>query len=317
MDRRQDRPHSSEDVKRTSAASCLAVLALSAVSFLVPPAGAYAAVDSLRSVKPPKPRCLLHICVKGGDADGTIAIEGSRVSRGSGASGGRRTSASHLRPLPEYLVSRSCSGNGPDGSDDGCQQAEATCAVDEVRVWGWVRYLDPKTRKPLSDWRQLPGSRCHALADAPPATTALGPLVESEFRRLALPGSRVQVQPTDGSVVNIPTIAYTDSSAITRSVSILGQQVTITAEPRTWSWHWGDGTTTTTRSPGHRYPNHDVSHAYRRTGRYAVRVTVRYTGSYTVGGSESRPIAGTVSVTGSSRYVTVREARPHLFGGTR
>ena len=57
--------------------------------------------------------------------------------------------------------------------------------------------------------------------------------------------------------------AVTGRSPITiQPATILGRQVEIIAEPRSYGWDFGDGQTTSTETPGAPYPAKETTHEY-------------------------------------------------------
>ncbi|HVE64487.1 MAG TPA: PKD domain-containing protein [Mycobacteriales bacterium] len=180
------------------------------------------------------------------------------------------------------------------------------------------RQLDRATGVPIGGWERL-DSVCLG-ADTPlpiPATARLPGLVRREFKADAVVKTTGSYQPRDGGVVNLETIFYADTPrTITLApLRILGFDVAITATATNYHWTWGDGSSLDTASPGTPYPDHDVTHVYRRPGSYRVHVTVTYTGTYSVDGGATAPIVGTVTVPGPGVDITVREARAELVEG--
>lgn len=259
------------------------------------------------------------------------AAEGDRCS-GSGASGAQ-----------SLLVGMTCSvGATPDGATDGggtsaaaqfveylwanvCQRFDAArsqtggadcaaarqCADPAERVW------DLWGQRPGGTWTPL-YSQCFGrpptAAQAPrPAVTPA--LVLNELRRIGLPSLEVQTQPRNKTLVNFDTIFYARPSTFTRTITLLGQQVTVEARPSRFTWNHGDGTTQTTVTAGAPYPSKDVTHRYARAHRTVqARVTVTYTARFRVAGGPWQAIGETVSITGPATALRVSEATPVLSG---
>lgn len=180
---------------------------------------------------------------------------------------------------------------------------------------------------------QAPGSAtsvtfCPGTAPTPTPTLTLAH-IRHAFAELPLPTADLVVQPPDGlTLVNFATNFYTPTSApITRTVTLLGQQVTIRATPSTYTWRYGDGTTRTTTDPGAAYPHLRITHRYERTGRYRPSLAITYTGTYRLGGTNGpndasgpgspgpwRPIPGTVTRQGAPQALRAVEATPTLVG---
>ena len=133
------------------------------------------------------------------------------------------------------------------------------------------------------------------------------------FRHVPLPANRVNIQPPNGrTLVNFDTNFYTDSTPLTRTVTLLGRRVTLHITPASWTWTFGDGTTTTTTTPGAAYPALDITHTYDRKGSVAPSVATTYTATYTVDNGPSRPVPGTVTIPGPPTALQVVTARPQL-----
>ncbi len=140
-------------------------------------------------------------------------------------------------------------------------------------------------------------------------------MVAAAFARIPLPASQLAIQPANGrTLVNFDTNFYTDSTPFTRTVTLLGRQVTLDITPTTWTWTFGDGTTTSTSTPGAPYPALDITHTYQRKGRVDPSVATTYTATYRVGGGPSRPVPGAVTIPGPAVALDVRTAPPRLVG---
>lgn len=138
-------------------------------------------------------------------------------------------------------------------------------------------------------------------------------LAERAFREYSWPSSELSVQPRGNeTLVNLDTIFFTSNDAPSaRTVTLLGRQVEIEATPA-YMWVFGDGETATTTSPGHAYPDHDVSHVYTAAGPVRARVDTTYRGRFRVGDGPWQDIAETLTVAGEPVDLEVREAQPVL-----
>jgi hypothetical protein len=140
--------------------------------------------------------------------------------------------------------------------------------------------------------------------------------VAREMRRLSWPTAELQVQPPDGqTLINFDTNFFTDNTApTTRTVTLVGQQVTIEATPVGYTWRFGDGTSDTTSSPGAAYPDLDVTHDYTDPGAVSPSVDTTYEGRYRINGGQWEAIPGSLTVAGEAIGLRVRSASPHLVG---
>lgn len=147
-------------------------------------------------------------------------------------------------------------------------------------------------------------------ADEPELTE--GDILQA-VRRIGLPSLRVRIQPGDETLVNVPTIFYTEPRPFERSVDLLGFDVDLTAEPVRYRWVHGDGTTRTTAKPGRPYPAMDVTHRYRRPADdLDARVDVTYRVRYRVDGGAWQTLGQTLVAAGPAAGLEVREAAPVL-----
>ncbi len=213
-------------------------------------------------------------------------------------------------------------GLGADATianDEGCTPALITCAdPDEYRYFVFTHPQDPATGQlvqPPQPWT-LSGHRCVAPAEVNQGGVTPAMVLE-EFKRLPLPQGQVIVQPGDRTLVNFPTVFYTELAGdqVLRPVTILGQQVEIIAEPRSYAWDFGDGQSMTTETPGAPYPAKEITHEYATNGDVQATLTVTYGGRFRVAGGAWLPIPGTTTVTSAPTAVSVLEARSQLIAG--
>ena len=139
--------------------------------------------------------------------------------------------------------------------------------------------------------------------------------VQEQFRKAVTSGT-VNVQPKSRSLIGVPTIFYARTATVVHlDVAALGVVAHLVGTPRSWTWSWGDGTPSVTgSSPGHPYPDQDVTHTYLHHGSYPMHVVVRWTATFTVDGigftfQLPSPVAAPASPTVT---VMVRSAEAHL-----
>ncbi len=147
-------------------------------------------------------------------------------------------------------------------------------------------------------------------ADAP--ELGEGDIVRA-VREIGLPSLSVQIQPGTSTLVNVPTIFYTRPQPFDRSVTLLGFDVDLVAEPVRYRWVHGDGTTATTSKPGQPYPSTEVTYRYRQPAdAISPRVDVIYRVRYRVDGGPWQTIDQTLTASGPTSALEVREAAPVL-----
>lgn len=135
--------------------------------------------------------------------------------------------------------------------------------------------------------------------------------VRRAVEEVGLPALTVQIQPGGQTLVNAPTIFYTDAPVFTHSTVLLGQSVDITATPARFTWHHGDGSSQTTTSAGGPYPAMDVTHTYLSVAAgLQPRVDVAYRVTFRVNGGASQSLDQTITASGPAVSLDVAEARP-------
>ncbi|MDF9877227.1 hypothetical protein [Cellulosimicrobium cellulans] len=139
---------------------------------------------------------------------------------------------------------------------------------------------------------------------------------ERAFATLALGPSPIVVQPPDGwTLVNVPTITYTQPTEQTLDTTLLGIPVQIRAAPRSFTWDYGDGTTPlTTTDPGAAYPHHTVAHTYDQPAdQVQIALTTTWSGQFRITGTPTwTDVTGTATTTSTAAPLRVYEARSRL-----
>jgi hypothetical protein len=188
----------------------------------------------------------------------------------------------------------------------------AQCHVGDHDGWLYNVYEDADP-DPL-DWQA-----CLTKQEARHLGGLTPDVVEHAFHRLAWPASEIVVQPPKGrTLVNFNTNFYTTNThPTTRTVTLIGQQVTIEATPTQYTWHFGSRATDgdlTTADPGAAYPDLLVTYRYTRVGAVNPSVDTTYAGRYRVGNGGWQTIPSTLTVTGRPVDLQVVSATPHLVG---
>jgi hypothetical protein len=147
-------------------------------------------------------------------------------------------------------------------------------------------------------------------ADAPELTE--GDIARA-VQRIGLPSLQVRIQPGGETLVNIPTIFYTEPRPFVRSVDLLGFDIDLRAQPVRYQWVHGDGTVRSTSRPGRPYPAMEVTHRYRRPAEDVdARVDVTYRVRYRVDGGGWQTLGQTLLAAGPVAELDVKEAAPVL-----
>ncbi|UKJ65024.1 hypothetical protein H1Q78_06630 [Cellulosimicrobium cellulans] len=139
---------------------------------------------------------------------------------------------------------------------------------------------------------------------------------ERAFATLALAPSPIVVQPPDGwTLVNVPTITYTQPTEQTLDTTLLGISVQIRAAPRSFTWDYGDGAAPlTTTDPGAAYPHHTVAHTYDQPAdQVNITLTTTWSGQFRITGTPTwTDVTGTATTTSTADPLRVYEARSRL-----
>jgi hypothetical protein len=162
------------------------------------------------------------------------------------------------------------------------------------------------------------GSPCTPGA-ADNAARALPALVLQELKHVPLPAPTLSIQPPNGkTLVGLETIFSTKVEPFTRTLTLLGQQVTLRIKPSSFLWHHGDGTSQTTDWAGkawdHDSPDIDgyLTHTFEHTGTVRPSVEVTWSAEYRVGGGAWQTVNGTVTRAGAPVPLQVLEGQPVL-----
>jgi len=141
-------------------------------------------------------------------------------------------------------------------------------------------------------------------------------MVQRAFRRLTWPASELVVQPPKGrTLVNFDTNFYTTNTRpTTRTVTLIGQRVTIEATPTSYAWHFGDDGGLTTTDAGAPYPDLRITYRYTHVGSVRPSVDTTYSGRFRVGNGGWQAIPDTLTVPGAAVDLEVVSATPHLVG---
>ncbi|MEV8144738.1 hypothetical protein [Specibacter sp. NPDC078709] len=144
--------------------------------------------------------------------------------------------------------------------------------------------------------------------------------IATEFQRTPVVAAEFGSQPGPHTLRGKETNVWATASTQTFNLTMLGQNVTITATPVAYTWNYGDGTIWGP-TPIHGAPLHQdrigeqtqTSHIYTETGRLTISVTTHFDGSYTVNGGPELPIPGQGNIPSPAQPLTVWRAETHLY----
>lgn len=244
----------------------------------------------------------------------TVQVEGSVTTEGGlNDVPGPTIEMTDGEPSPvEYSWLLACSENRPGAAMLDCSSAH-TCPDEVESRWIlWAREL------PTGEWFEY-ASECYKtkppIPDRPPRPSVTPDMVEEAVRRLGLPALPLQVQPADATLVNFDTIFYTEPQPFDHTVTLVGFDVRVVAEPVSYGWAFGDGSAVTTGIPGAPYPAKDVVHRY-DDAHVTVEpsVDVTYEIRYAVDGGAFQQLDTTLTAQGPPTGLRIREATALLAG---
>ena len=237
--------------------------------------------------------CMPHaraVDVSGDDANDQFVGSGQSTARapGTGSSSGSHHSCHDCR----WQATEPC----PAGSSSiNCGIVGSGCPTGQVLRLIWFSDDGGAT------WENR-GPRCLGAsggADSRPAAQA----IHERFAR-AVPAAEISCQPAQGLLPQVPTLFSSGQPAHvpTSTHTIGGRQIRLSPVAH-WHWDFGDGAVLDTQLAGSRFPDLSVSHIYRESGTFQVRLRTTWTATYTVDGQGPFPVEGTVT---QSATATIR-----------
>lgn len=223
----------------------------------------------------------------------------------------------------EYRVELACPVLNAPQTDAACQRAVAGCQVNGQQIGsGFLYDIFARPRGSTQPWVNV-GSTCFAAQVPGAAPTVTLAMLRDAMHNTPWATASISTQPVgDVTLVGLKTFYRLNWSSqgyepgeleAIDPARMLGRRVEIRPKIDHFTYVFGDGTTFgPTRSPGGVYPNGDITHAYPKTGSYAVRVDTTFTADFRVDGGPWTAIPETVTVTGPVTTVTVKAARAVL-----
>lgn len=223
----------------------------------------------------------------------------------------------------EYRVELACPVLNAPQTDAACQRAVAGCQVNGQQIGsGFLYDIFARPRGSTQPWVNV-GSTCFAAQVPGAAPTVTLAMLRDAMHNTPWATASISTQPVgDVTLVGLKTFYRVNWSSqgyepgeveAIDPARMLGRRVEIRPKVDHFTYVFGDGATFgPTRSPGGVYPNGDITHAYPKTGSYAVRVDTTFTADFRVDGGPWTAIPETVTVTGPVTTVTVKAARAVL-----
>jgi hypothetical protein len=153
---------------------------------------------------------------------------------------------------------------------------------------------------------------CPTPGPAPSGAVFTPGLAQSAVENLPMPALELNVQPDGPTLVNAPTLFYTEPEPFSTSIDLLGHTIEVRAEPVSFIWVHGDGTSQSTSTPGKPYPNRDVAHRYMKPEDVSARVDTVYEVEFSIDGDGWESLDAPLIAAGPSTSVEVQEAAPVL-----
>lgn len=266
--------------------------------------------------------CRYDVRYCGSAGDSTLDIGGTSQSGGGEVSAAQPVSARSPRSLPEEVVEQAlepaCGGNTPETAGGFCQAAAELCAVqEESAYWLFTRTRNTRTDE-VGPWQRVqdPPYRCLRAEDAVvaqvPVEVQIAGLLSRRFASLPLPQARLDVRPAGRTLVNIATrFSTATTTQDLPPLTLLGRQVTVTAQADRYDWRFGDGQSLDDAGPGS--AEEPIEHVYRRRGQVQASVRITWSGSFRVEGiAGTFDITGTATTDGQPADVDVRTAQAEL-----
>ncbi|WP_227471451.1 hypothetical protein [Paenarthrobacter sp. YJN-5] len=243
----------------------------------------------------------------------------SQLSSGNGA-------AAASEDPNQYMADTHCRADGPDTVDPGC--LTLACPPSPNGATGtpviWKEAPKAITNPGWTDWIPVTGPTCLYGPEPHNILDDIAARILTDFRQLPLNPGTLTTQPFPNTLTGAPTNFYATTTPQTFNLTILGQNVHLTATPTTYTYTYGDGQTLgPTPATGHPVPDTEIlttttqtSHTYTTTGNYPTTLTTTYTGTYTVNNGPPLPINGTLNLTTTPQTIHVWKTETALVADT-
>ena len=205
-----------------------------------------------------------------------------------------------------------CPTNGPPGgpSDVLCSGATQSCSqAGEVL---FREYVAIEGGPWIANGTVClgPAAFQQAKLPSPPALVAL-----DVWRRMPFPIPKLTIKPAVAGLANLDSYFWVgDPGDLTASAAAGPNTVVVRASAVSYEWRFGDGSPPlVTDAPGRPWPaRSEIAHAYRRLGRFPVRVTVHWHGRFQVNGGAAQDVPGPPVVREAAVTYPVREIQTVL-----
>ncbi|MFC8302540.1 hypothetical protein ACFUCV_02515 [Specibacter sp. NPDC057265] len=169
-------------------------------------------------------------------------------------------------------------------------------------------------------WHYLSGPECVYGEEPRDVLGEIAAQIAQEFQRSPVVPAKFGSQPGAHTLRGNETNVWAEAATQNFNLTMIGQQVIITATPVAYTWDYGDGSIWGP-TPFHGAPLHEdrigeqtqTSHVYTTTGRLAIGLMTHFDGTYTVNGGPELPIPGQGNIPSTPLPLTVWRAETHLY----
>lgn len=137
-------------------------------------------------------------------------------------------------------------------------------------------------------------------------------MIQTEFQKLPIAAGTAAAQPSPHTLRGAETNFFAAALEQHFEITLLGQQVHVTAKPVQYAWNYGDGTSLEPQIaagaplPEDRWGERtSTSHVYTQTGDFAAVLTTHFQGTYSVNGGPPLPIPGQGQFSSAPQPVSV------------
>ncbi|MFJ5956074.1 hypothetical protein ACIQC5_08940 [Paenarthrobacter sp. NPDC092416] len=227
----------------------------------------------------------------------------------------------------QYMPDFHCRSGGTDTPDRGCltlQCPAKTPGGEEGTPVIWKQAPRSITNPQWTDYPAISGPTC--LYDPEPQNVLanIAARIINDFRQLPVNPGTLKAEPFPHTLRGGPTNFYTTATNQTFDITILGQNVHLTATPASFTYTYGDGTSLgPTPVAGYPLPENQwlttetrSSDIYTETGNYPATITTSFTGTYSVNNGPPLPINGTLDLSTPPQTIHVWKTESRFVADT-
>jgi hypothetical protein len=145
-------------------------------------------------------------------------------------------------------------------------------------------------------------------------------MMQTEFQKLPVAAGTVTAQPSPHTLRGAETNFIAAATEQQFDVTLLAQNIHVTAKPVQYTWNYGDGTSRGPQTaaggplPEDRWGERTLtSHVYTQTGDFSAVLTSHFQGTYSVNGGPPLPIPGQGQFSSAPQTVSVWRSVTHNY----